>query len=65
MTVKDTTGAGDAFIGAVIYQLLNHDRKHLIEEGNQYLRFANAVGGVTTTAYGAIESLPHLSDVEK
>lgn len=65
VTVKDTTGAGDAFIGAIIFQLLKQDRKHLIENGNHYLRFANAVGGVTTTAYGAIESLPYLEDVEK
>lgn len=63
--VKDTTGAGDAFIGAVIYQLLNHNRNHLIEEGHQYLRFANAVGGLATTEYGAIESLPIRDEVEK
>ncbi|WP_412520510.1 carbohydrate kinase family protein [Staphylococcus simulans] len=56
--VLDTTGAGDAFIGAINYQLLTQGKQTLFEEGKEYLRFANAVGALTTTAYGAIESLP-------
>ncbi|PTI99294.1 carbohydrate kinase family protein [Staphylococcus simulans] len=56
--VLDTTGAGDAFIGAINYQLLTHGKHKLFEESHHFLKFANAVGALTTTAYGAIESLP-------
>lgn len=56
--VVDTTGAGDAFIGAINYQILTQGKSKLFEESQEFLRFANAVGALTTTAYGAIESLP-------
>ncbi|MHD0397802.1 carbohydrate kinase family protein [Staphylococcus simulans] len=56
--VLDTTGAGDAFIGAINYQLLQQGKRKLFEASHEYLSFANGVGALTTTAYGAIESLP-------
>lgn len=54
----DATGAGDAFIGAINYQLLTYGKNKLFEESHQCLKFANAVGALTTTVYGAIDSLP-------
>ena len=55
----DTTGAGDAFIGAAISRMLLSDElnitKLLKEEGQDILRFSNMVAAQVTTKYGAIE----------
>lgn len=62
--VQDTTGAGDAFIGAFLYHLLKHDVKSSQLEAfckkyhDELLSFANACGALTTTGKGAIYSLP-------
>ncbi|WP_414050586.1 carbohydrate kinase family protein [Macrococcus animalis] len=66
VTVEDTTGAGDAFIGAVIYQLLNSNQQleYLKEHAHDILSFANKVGAYTTTGKGAIESLPTLKELK-
>ena len=62
--VEDTTGAGDAFIGGFLYQLLNlnagqDDLEALVSEHHQeLLEFANASGALVTTGKGAISSLP-------
>lgn len=66
VTVEDTTGAGDAFIGAVIYQLLNKTQQisYLKENAYDILAFANQVGAYTTTGKGAIESLPNKNDLK-
>ncbi|MCU7558195.1 carbohydrate kinase family protein [Macrococcus capreoli] len=64
--VQDTTGAGDAFIGATIYQLLGQDViSYLINNAKEILTFSNAVGALTTTQNGAIQSLPNLSMVKE
>lgn len=57
----DTTGAGDTFLGALLYQLQRHDfpinggREQTLVE---CIRFANAAGALCTTGYGAIASMP-------
>lgn len=62
--VENTTGAGDAFIGAFLYQLLDKgaDQDNLAalasEHQQEMLAFANATGALTTTGQGAISSLP-------
>lgn len=68
----DTTGAGDAFMGAVLYQLLAHARTtaaHLALLNTEELRslgiFANTAAGLSSTRYGGIASLPSLSEVEQ
>jgi fructokinase len=67
----DTTGAGDAFIGGFLYQLLelqaNPANVEEVLRGNQreVLRFANASGALTTTGKGAISALPTKGEVEK
>ncbi|HCW53024.1 MAG TPA: carbohydrate kinase [Clostridium sp.] len=58
----DATGAGDAFIGAVIAQTLNNNKDRNIDE---IIEIANLVGGITTTKVGALESIPNWSEVEK
>ncbi|WP_459500348.1 carbohydrate kinase family protein [Bacillus sp. C1] len=62
----DTTGAGDAFVGAMLYQFSN---KEYTSPPNfstlrHFVSFANKVGALTCTNYGAIASLPTLKDVE-
>ncbi|KAG0498051.1 hypothetical protein HPP92_002372 [Vanilla planifolia] len=59
----DTTGAGDAFVGALLGKLVD-DMSVLQDEKKlrQVLRFANACGGITTTKKGAIPALPTLGE---
>ena len=57
-SVLDTTGAGDAFNGALAVGLAkNLDIK-------QALKFANKVAAISTTKQGAAASMPSLEDVE-
>ena len=64
--VVDTTGAGDAFIGAFLYKLaldsldINNLPQHKAAEA---LKFANAVAAISTTRKGAIESIPSMEEV--
>lgn len=57
----DATGAGDAFIGAVIAQVLNNTKKSI----EDIIKTANLVGGITTTRIGALESIPTWNEVEE
>jgi len=61
----DSTGAGDAFVGAVLKQLAEIKDKQNItfEEWNKTISFANKVGAITCTNYGAIASMPTLRDI--
>ena len=67
-SVVDTTGAGDAFIGAFLNQLLKNGitRETLLERNTDlasYLAFANQVAAKVCEKYGAIPSIPRLKDV--
>jgi fructokinase len=63
----DTTGAGDAFIGALLYQitqdktLLTENEKQLFEKE---LLFSNAFAALTTTKNGAVDALPTKEEVD-
>lgn len=62
----DTTGAGDAFIGAVLFQLQQRGLGLEDLDGSQardILAFANAAAALTTTRKGAIASFPGLDEV--
>lgn len=66
----DTTGAGDAFIGAVLYMLVQQgcstpsDLQALTEQDLGTIgNFANAVAGISVTRYGGISSFPYLNEV--
>lgn len=65
----DTTGAGDAFIGALISRLVTSEKTDVIqqlkEEGETILTFSNYVAATVTTKYGAIDSLPDLKEVNE
>ncbi|UYP01366.1 carbohydrate kinase [Oceanotoga sp. DSM 15011] len=62
----DSTGAGDAFVGAVLFKLSSFDNKKDIsfEEWEDIILFANKVGAITCSNYGAIESIPTLNEVD-
>ena len=59
----DTTGAGDAFIGCLLYQIATlHDPMEVLENTDlliDMVKTANKAGAFTTTNFGAIPSLPN------
>ncbi len=66
--VCDTTGAGDAFIGAFLYAFL-HSEKALdaltIEELHHFLQIANAYAALMTTRQGALASMAKRCELER
>ncbi len=64
----DTTGAGDAFIGCLLYQIADLGSFNKIFEDTdlllQMVKKANKAGAITTTNYGAIVALPTKSQLE-
>jgi len=56
----DTTGAGDAFMAGLLAGLLGHPPRTPLEPAtlDRICLLANAMGAITTTARGAIPSLP-------
>ncbi|MDJ0594145.1 MAG: carbohydrate kinase [Pleurocapsa sp. MO_226.B13] len=66
VSVKDTTGAGDAFLAGFIHQLCLHGNQKLQdpEIAREIVRYACAVGGLTTTKSGAISAQPTPEEVE-
>lgn len=63
----DSTGAGDAFVGTMLFQLsrLNTEqiRKLSFEDWEDMIRFANRVGALVCTKVGAITALPTYEEV--
>lgn len=62
----DTTGAGDAFVAALLRALLADDR--LLEDDSRLrhaCRRANAAGALTTMARGAIPALPRAAALDQ
>ncbi|NRF93794.1 carbohydrate kinase [Paenibacillus frigoriresistens] len=64
----DTTGAGDAFLGGIHYQILQID-KPLQELGaidiKNMITFSNAIGALVTTKNGAIPAMPILTEIHE
>ena len=62
----DTTGAGDAFVGAVLYQLsgkpLPEIRQMDVQAWNHVIMNANKAGARTCEYMGAMEAFKHLSN---
>lgn len=55
----DTTGCGDAFMGAVLYQLLNEPSKMM----HEVVSYANAVSALCALKYGAMPAMPSRFEV--
>ena len=64
----DTTGAGDAFMGAIHYQLRRKAAEDLRTlpafELEEIVRFVNAAGSLTTTKGGAIPAMPSMVEIQ-
>lgn len=67
--VKDTTGAGDSFIGAFLYELLKYEHFDISlitpKQYAKYLRFANGYGAYTTTQAGALDAMATRSQIDE
>ena len=64
VTAVDTTGAGDAFVGAVLYQLAQTrtPADKTWEEWQHIMQQANKAGARTCEYMGAMEAFKHLSN---
>lgn len=64
--VEETTGAGDAFTAGFVHQLLQKRPTCLRDAkiARDIVRYASAVGALTTTRPGAIAALPAPNEVE-
>ncbi|MDD3225267.1 MAG: carbohydrate kinase [Clostridium sp.] len=64
----DSTGAGDAFIGAVLYKISFLDNpkeiKNDFKKVEDIVCFANKVGAAVCTKLGAIAALPTIEEIE-
>ena len=62
----DTTGAGDAFVGAVLYQLRNHTKQAILNIDyagwETVIRNSNKAGARTCEYLGAMEAFKHLTN---
>ncbi len=62
----DTTGAGDSFWGAFLYSLqpFYANNSMTVDNLTYCMDFANAAGGLTTTAKGAIPAMPVINQIK-
>lgn len=63
----DSTGAGDAFVGATLFQLAKGENpKNVLEDFEhlkQVISFSNKVGALVCTRVGAIAAIPNIEEV--
>lgn len=63
----DSTGAGDAFVGAFLYKLSkeNNPKESInnFDKLKEFVTFSNKVGAITCTKMGAIDALPTLEEL--
>lgn len=62
----DATGAGDAFIGAVLAKIAvsyGHASEMKVSEMIDFIQLGNRVGALTVQRYGAMESIPGYAEV--
>lgn len=68
VTAIDTTGAGDAFFGALLYCLVGKTINDITaaqrEDWRKMLDFANAAAGLSTQKKGAIPSMPSINEIQ-
>jgi fructokinase len=63
----DTTGAGDGFLGGVLFNFCNNTLEEIKniskEDFENVIKMGNAVGALVTTKKGAIPSMPMLDEI--
>ena len=65
--VKDTTGSGDSFFGALLAQVILSGKKPgdlSQQELSAFVDFANAAGSTCATKTGAIPAMPTTAEIE-
>lgn len=66
ITAIDTTGAGDAFVGAILYQLSHRSKVQMNElnlgDWRRFVANANKAGARTCEYMGAMEAFRHLNN---
>ena len=67
--VRDTTGAGDSFIGAFLFCILRDEVEDLDSVSKdklyEYLDFSNAYAANTSTKEGALAAMATMDEIEK
>jgi fructokinase len=61
----DATGCGDAFMGALLTQLVSHDTQSIDAHLEEAMQFANAAGAITSTRRGAIPAMPTAAEIRE
>ncbi|WP_160722970.1 carbohydrate kinase family protein [Bacillus sp. USDA818B3_A] len=61
----DTTGAGDAFMSALIFCFHDYGKPANLSELTKYLQFANQVGAAATTKIGALTATIDVDELKK
>ncbi|MFC4767974.1 aminoimidazole riboside kinase [Effusibacillus consociatus] len=64
----DTTGAGDAFVSAILYCLNDTDKRldqMTVQDIQEMVRFASVSGGLAASKKGAMTALPTLEEVKR
>ena len=65
--VVDTLGAGDAFVAAMLMQLMRHEDIQSLDASrlDAIMRYANAAGALATQKVGVIPALPTPTEIEQ
>lgn len=65
--VEDALGAGDAFVAAMLSQLISEPRDRKLPDARmrEIMTYANAAGALTCTRRGVIPSLPRAREIEQ
>ena len=61
--VVDTTGAGDSFIGAILFLLTNNKAELSVNGMKNALKFATAVSSIVCSEKGAMNAMPKINEV--
>ena len=67
VNVVDTLGAGDAFVAAMLMQLMKHEDIQTLDAPHldTIMRYANAAGALATQKVGVIPALPTPDEIEQ
>lgn len=68
VSAVDTTGSGDAFLGAILYEVHRLEKPLpdlTAQDWERLLIFGNAAGGLTATRRGGIPALPTGDDIQR
>lgn len=60
----DATGAGDAFLGAVISKIQKCDCQFTSDDMAEFVEFGNMVAARTVTKYGALTAIPYINELD-